>query len=94
MKAVNYYQREGGNKAILIVKETAKYIRALTFTGKGIQLLRLPSTEARYFTDILFHGKPYPERRALRKFRVAYRKLGGSKGAKTFLYPTNVPRGT
>ena len=51
----------------------------------GLRVWKVPVSDERYMTPLLFRGKPYPMTRALKTFRSLAATHGCSKAAKKFL---------
>ena len=51
----------------------------------GLRVWKVPVSDARYMTPLLFRGKPYPMSRALKTFRSLAATHGITKGARKIL---------
>lgn len=71
-------------RALLVFKIGRQYLHAVTM-DPNVRLVQLPLDERRYLQPLLYKGKPYPVRRAVRRFLEAGRALGITDGARDAL---------
>ena len=67
------------------VNDEGKRMRLLVLDADGIHLVTAPLDEGRYMEPLSYRGKPYPVRRAVKKFRAFGRIAGLSKHARNAL---------
>lgn len=87
-KVVRYHFEEG-IYASLFVRRGHKYLSLIPMTafgGAGMKLVRIPLSEEPRLKPVYYKGKLYNYARALKKFRNAYHKFGGSAAVKQALY--------
>jgi hypothetical protein len=79
MEPVNWY--DGQWRTAIIAKEGRKFMYVIVFDSGGVRLKRIKRTERRYMKPLMYKGKPYPIRRAVRRYRQFGRDYGITKGA-------------
>lgn len=83
------YHFEDGSCTALLVNRGRKFISLIpmaTAGSGGLRVVKIPLREERRIKPVLYHGQPYPEARAIKHFRKAYRKFGGSQAVKAAIY--------
>lgn len=83
------YRFDDGNFTALLLNRGHKYLTLLPMTAfgsTGLKVVKVPVREEARLRDVAYKGRPYPYRRALTKFRAAFRKFGGTKAVKQALY--------
>ena len=77
--------RDRNSKALLLFKRGHKMLHCLIISPP-VRVVKLEKIEERYFTLLLLDGKPYPLRRALRRFKASGKNLGITDAAKAVLH--------
>jgi len=76
MRVIRYKTDQGQRTAIHI--GTGNKYHQLLVMDTSIRLQHVPIFEERYFTDLMYKGKPYPVARAKRIFKRAVKRLHGN----------------
>jgi hypothetical protein len=87
--AVVRYRFDDGVFTALLVNRGRKYLTLVPMTAygdTGMKTVKVPVTEERKLVPVYFHDRLYPVGRAVRAFKKAYRKFGGTKAVKQALY--------
>lgn len=79
----NLARRLNGTHPIVLMTFGRKFWHALIMNDMGVDALKIPANAD--LDDVLFHGKPYPRRRALKMFRDRARRVGITERAKRLL---------
>jgi hypothetical protein len=83
------YRSDEGVFTALLVNRGRKHLSLVPMTAygdTGMRVVKLPLCEERKLAQVYYHDREYPVNRALRLFRKAYRKFGGTKAVKQALY--------
>ena len=88
MKVVKYHFEFGVFTAILaaVGRKHAVLVPMTAFGETGMKVIKVPVREVPRMKTVEYKGREYPIKRAITKFRAAYRKFGGTKGVKAALY--------
>ena len=84
MKIVSYHSSDNCATA-LVVKEARLYMYIIQVEASGLRIRKIPKTEARYFSDLEYKGKPYPVKRAVRLYKQYGKTYGITKAARKAL---------
>lgn len=84
MKIVQYHN-DLRQATALVVKEGRKLLHIIQIEDRGLRVRKVPKTEARYFKDLTYKGKPYPLRRAIRMYKRAAKTFGATPTVKRIL---------
>ena len=84
------YRTDRGAFAVMIVKEGRKFLHGVGI-DKTVKVVAVPRELSDRLSPVEYKNKPYPVRRACRRFLEAGRSLGISKGAKALIVSLKNP---
>lgn len=93
MVTIQSYTLVSGAKHVTLVLEPerkTKWLRVLVMRDKALSIERVTASESEHMQPLLYKGKPYPLKRALKIFRKFAKSHGASKSAKSFLKEATV----
>lgn len=86
--AVARYHGETGHVSGLIVAVGPKWVRFIPVEasgGAGLRVKRVPTASGARFKPLLYHGEPYPVRRAAQKLRKCAKLWGATLEARRYI---------
>lgn len=88
MRECVYWRASDGVRTALVVERGRKWIHLIPMEDHKVRIRKVPLSEERNLTPVLYHGKPYPWNRAVKHFKKhAGRGYGITKSAKAYLKP-------
>lgn len=84
MKIVNYHSDHNCATA-LVIKQTKTYLFIIQVEPFGLRVRKIPVADEKNFTELEYHGKPYPLKRAVRLYKKYGKKYGITKPARKAL---------
>ena len=84
MEIVTYHSSDNCATAI-VLGSGPKWTKIIQVEASGLRIRKIQNSETKNFTDLLYKGKPYPLKRAVRRYLKSGKLFGITKPARQAL---------